>query len=94
MTEPLNSGLAELFYAAGGCAEQGDLEGLQVVLESIKPILAHVKMLAEPDELLVVRMGIFGPKKIFVIKALRQFYNKTLNLNLGLSRTTIDGDLA
>ena len=84
MTDPLNSGLAELFYAAGGCAEKGDLDGLQVVLEAIKPMLAHVKKLVEPPKKFSVRMVSYGSRKIDVIKALRKFYNETLKTHLGL----------
>lgn len=70
MTEPLHQGLAELFYAAGGCAEQGDLKGVNLCLNALRPILAEVDARLFPVKHEVVLQA-FGGTKIQVIKAVR-----------------------
>jgi ribosomal protein L7/L12 len=70
MTDPLQTGLSELFHAAGGCALEGDLRGVQICMNAIQPLLAEVDARLNPVEHEVV-LESFGDRKINIIKELR-----------------------
>lgn len=75
MPNPLNDGLAQLFYAAGDAALQGDLKAISVCLESVKPLLSAIKERQEAEskkqKVYEVHLTSYGDRKINVIKELR-----------------------
>lgn len=85
MNDPLLQGLAELFYAAGHCAEKGDLKGVALCQNAIPPLLAEVDARLNPVAY-EVWLDSFGDKKINVIKEVRA----CISLNLKQAKDLVE----
>ncbi len=71
MTDPLQTALAELFYAAGACTEQDDLRGAELCQAAIQPLMAEVSARLHPPGPFEVILQTYGDRKIVIIKAVR-----------------------
>lgn len=85
MTDPLQIALADLFHAAGGCAYEGDLRGVNLCMIALRPLLAEVDARLNPIEYEVV-LESFGDHKIRVIKEVRSM-QQNLGANPALKET-------